>query len=230
MRQHVNPLSQTFQLPLQLPDLNSLFYDPYKPIHLDIGSARGKFLLELSAQQTSFNYLGLEIRKKLAEAADNDARKSDFGNVRFIFCNVNVSLENWLKKLPQNQLFRVSIQFPDPWFKRRHHKRRVLQPSLLKSIAAALQPSGELFFQSDILEAIKPMAKLVEISQCFDKPEKESISWMNNNPLAITTEREKYVIEQGLPVYRRLYIRNREIVPELRELIKRYEQFNEKII
>ena len=145
MRQHVNPLSSFFQLPLQLPPPDELFRVPDQPIHLDIGCARGRCLLGLAERDPHWNHLGVEIRRPLVTSADRDALASEHGNVRILFCNANISLEGWMKALKPDCLQRVSIQFPDPWFKRRHRKRRVLQPELLLAIAKALQPGRELF-------------------------------------------------------------------------------------
>ena len=163
MRQHVNPLSRFFQLPLQLPSPGELFDHPEQPIHLDIGCARGRCILGLAELNPAWNHLGVEIRRPLVTAADRDALNSDQGNVRVLFCNANISLESWLAALPNDRLQRVSVQFPDPWFKRRHRKRRVLQPALLLAIAAALQPGRELFLQSDVRAVSEPMVALTEL-------------------------------------------------------------------
>ena len=85
-----------------------------------------------------------------------------------------------MKALKEDQLQRVSIQFPDPWFKRRHRKRRVLQPALLLAIATALQPGRELFLQSDVLNVIKPMVALTELSACFP-PREDQRPWRASN-------------------------------------------------
>jgi tRNA (guanine-N7-)-methyltransferase len=61
VRQHVNPLSQFFQLPLSLPSKNVLFKKSHYPIHLDIGSAKGEFLIELATKCPDWNFVGLEI-------------------------------------------------------------------------------------------------------------------------------------------------------------------------
>ena len=164
MRQHVNPLSRYFQLPLRLPGVEDLFEQPQLPIHLDIGSARGKFLLEMAALNPNWNFLGVEIRLPLVRSADLKRKEKDINNLRFLFCNANVSLDNWLRNLSIDQLQRVSIQFPDPWFKNRHKKRRVLQPSLLIALCAALQSGGELFIQTDILDIFQNMTELIEMS------------------------------------------------------------------
>ena len=70
MRQHVNPLSRFFQVEKDLPVINELFENIDLPIHLDIGCARGKFLLEMAASNKDWNYLGMEIREPLVTSAE----------------------------------------------------------------------------------------------------------------------------------------------------------------
>ena len=226
MRQHVNPLSRFFQLPLQLPSPAELFDHPDQPIHLDIGCARGRCILGLAELNPAWNHLGVEIRRPLVTSADRDAVASGNGNVRVLFCNANISLESWLAALPEDRLQRVSVQFPDPWFKRRHRKRRVLQPALLLAIAAALQPGRELFLQSDVLAVIEPMVALTELSGCFNRPESDARPWRADNPLAVPTEREQYVLDKNLPVYRVLYQRNGRPLPDAEELENRWQELD----
>jgi len=223
VRQHVNPLSRFFQLPLELPPPQELFSDPGQPVHLDIGCARGRFLLALAQQKPEHNHLGVEIRRALVAAAEADRQQLGLGNLHYLFCNANISVEGWLTALAPGQLDLVSIQFPDPWFKKRHHKRRVLQPALLLAIAAALQPGKRLFMQSDILEVIEPMVAVTEASGCFSRPATDARPWRATNPLPVPTERETYVLEQGLPVYRVLYERNETPLPSLQELEQQLE-------
>lgn len=218
MRQHVNPLSQFFQLQRELPEPQSLFQQADLPIHLDIGSARGGFLLSLAEHEPRWNHLGVEIRQSLVQSAEREREHLGLTNLKFIFCNANISLEDWLSRLPRDCLQRASIQFPDPWFKRRHRKRRVLQPSLLLALARALQTGREFFIQSDVLSVIKPMAMLVELSQCFEGPPHDPQCWLIDNPFPIQTERERYANERELKVYRLLFRRNRNDCPSLMEL------------
>ena len=218
VRQHVNPLSRFFQLPLDLPPPAALFSDPSLPIHLDIGCARGRFLLALAPLQPSRNHLGVEIRRALVAAAEEERLSLGLSNLQVLFCNANVSLEAWLTALPAGQLELVSIQFPDPWFKKKHRKRRVLQPALLLAIAAALAPGRQLFLQSDVPAVIDPMVALCEASGCFERPENDARPWRADNPLPLPTERETYVLQQGLPVYRVLYERNDQPLPSLQTL------------
>jgi len=215
VRQHVNPLSRFYQLPRPLPPLPELFADPALPLHLDIGCARGRFLIAMAARSPDRNHLGVEIRRPLVAAAEAERLSLGASNLHFLFCNATINLETWLAALPPGRLALVTLQFPDPWFKIRHHKRRVLQPPLLRALAAALAPGRELFLQSDVLGLIEPMVELVEASGCFQRPLGDARPWRGSNPLPIPTERERLVLDQGLPVYRVLYQRNDAPPPPL---------------
>ena len=218
MRQHVNPLSRYHQLPRPLPAPQELYPHGERPLQLDIGCARGRFLLELAALQPEINHLGVEIRRPLVEAAEAERLELGLENLRFLFCNANVSLETWLRELPAGLLERVTIQFPDPWFKSKHHKRRVLQPPLLRAIATALPEGAALFLQSDVAAVIEPMVELCERSGCFERPAGDARPWRGDSPLPVATERERHVLAQGLPVLRVLYRRNGAAVPSLEAL------------
>jgi len=128
-----------------------------------------------------------------------------------------VNLPDWLGHLGAGQLELVTLQFPDPWFKLRHRKRRVLQPALLLAIAAALAPGRSLFLQSDVEALIAPMRQLVEASGAFELAAPE-LCGPQLNPLAVATEREGQVLAGGLPVHRSLYHRNTAPLPPLAEL------------
>ncbi len=211
MRQHVNPLSHFFQLPLSLPSKSILFRNSHHPIHLDIGSAKGEFLIELASKYTNWNFLGLEIREPLVSSSERKRKKLGLQNLKFLYCNVNISLDEWLLDLNLNQLKRVSIQFPDPWFKRKHLKRRVLKKSLINSIARSISKDGELFIQSDIFKLIEYMSNVIDESIYFDRKFIDGLRWLEKNPYKVYTDRESFVLKQNLPIYRAMYIRNSEL-------------------
>ena len=208
MRQHVNPLSQFFQLPLSLPSKNILFEKSHYPIHLDIGSAKGEFLIELATKYPDWNFVGLEIREPLVSLCEKKRRKLELTNLKFLFCNVNVSLDEWLSDLDFGQLKRVSIQFPDPWFKRKHFKRRVLKTNILNSIAKAMSKDGEIFIQSDIFKLIEYMTNTIDENRYFTRKNLVDLRSIEKNPYNVMTDREIFSLKKNLLIYRVMYIRN----------------------
>ena len=156
IRQHVNPLSAKYQKVIQCPEWPTVFAKPHQPLHLDIGCARGRFVENLAQHSPEWNVLGVEIREPLVIEANLNRNRLNLENCYFLFGNINIKPDAFLANLPPNCLQRVSIQFPDPWFKQRHSKRRVVQPDLVTAIANALPPAGDVFLQSDVLLLFAP--------------------------------------------------------------------------
>ncbi len=150
VRQHVNPLANKYATPIDPPDWSAIFANLQSPLHLDIGCGWGDFLLRMAASEPGWNFLGLEIRQPLVDTANQHKQLAGLTNLCYLFCNANNSLAPILQSLPGSCLARVSIQFPDPWFKNRHFKRRVVQPEVVELLAQYLQPGGLVFLQSDV--------------------------------------------------------------------------------
>lgn len=206
VRQHVNPLSQKYQAPITPPKWEQIYADLDKPFFLDIGSARGRFLLEMAESQPRYNYLGLEVREPLVEEANLMRDHLGFTNLHYLFCQVNVSLPTILSSLPKKSLYLVTIQFPDPWFKKRHAKRRIVQPELVDTLAQYLVPSkeGGVFLQSDVQFVSEEMTRYFAAHPKFIQSPPFLLA---ENPFPVATERETTVLSQGEPVYRTWFCR-----------------------
>jgi len=204
VRQHVNPLSSKFQQAIALPDWSQIYADLNRPILLDIGCARGRFLQQYAPIEPQWNFLGLEIREALVNDANQWREEQGLENLYFLFCNANISLTDILDSLPTGKLQQVAIQFPDPWFKKRHQKRRVVQPDLVETLAKFLPAGGEVFLQSDVLDVEVEMCDRFAENAAFQRT---STTWLAENPLPVATERELATLKKGEPVYRALFIR-----------------------
>jgi tRNA (guanine-N7-)-methyltransferase len=206
VRQHVNPLSYRYRSETPLPDWRSLYSNLNLPLHVDIGCARGSFIQQMALETPDWNFLGLEIRQPLVEAANRQRDELGLTNLHYWFGNANVSLSALLGSLPVGISKRVSIQFPDPWFKKRHMKRRVVQSELVKTIVKHLAPDGEVFLQSDVEEVATEMRDRFLENSAFQIT---STAWLATNPFPVATEREMATLGRNLPVYRCLFLKNR---------------------
>jgi tRNA (guanine-N7-)-methyltransferase len=204
IRQHVNPLSIVYQQSLIPPDWSVVYPDLSLPIHLDIGSAGGKFLLQIAQHDRDWNYLGIEIREALVIQANQDRDRASLSNLHYVFGNINTSLATLLSSLPPDKLQRISIQYPDPCFKNRHAKRRVVQPELVADLARYLPSGGEVFLQSDLEWVAREMSDRFGEHPAFRRTQTD---WLEPNPLGVPTEREVATLNRGLPVYRAIYQR-----------------------
>ncbi|GAB1541776.1 tRNA (guanosine(46)-N7)-methyltransferase TrmB [Scytonema sp. NUACC21] len=203
VRQHVNPLANKYQTPLSPLDWEKVYGKPNQPLHLDIGCAKGRFVLNMAQVEPNWNFLGLEIREPLVVEANKLREELGLVNLHYLFCNVNNSLRPLLSGLPQGTLQRVTIQFPDPWFKNRHAKRRVVQPELVTELAEFLAPGGIVFLQSDIELLAVEMCLRFAANSAFQRH--GAGEWLAENPLSVPTERETYTINKRQPVYRAVF-------------------------
>lgn len=204
VRQHVNPLANKYQTPVNPPEWDKIFALPTQPLHIDIGCGKGRFVLQMAQLASSWNFLGLEIREPLVDEANKWRDELGLTNLHYLYCNANNSLSPILSSLPEGVLQRVTIQFPDPWFKNRHAKRRVVQPELVEEIAKYLVPGGIVFLQSDVEVVAAEMRDRFLAHSAFQIQSKE---WLPENPLPVTTEREKSTVSRGEPVYRTVFVK-----------------------
>ena len=107
----------------------------------------------------------------------------------------------------------VSIQFPDPWFKARHKKRRVVQPGLVSALTDHLAPGGWLWMQSDVLDVAQDMRDVARATEperlrdCLEDFE----NWDAPKPeglLGVETERERASAALDRPVYKTLFYKD----------------------
>ena len=208
MRQHVNPLSKKYQTPVSPPNWENVYAQANQPLHLDIGCAKGEFLLSMAQLQPDWNFLGLEIREPLVEQATAKISELGLSNIHFLFCNVNNSLKPLIESLPAGMLRRVTIQFPDPWFKKRQAKRRLVQPNLVDTLANYLTDEGVVFLQSDVEAVAVEMCDRFEAHPAFQR--QATHTWLATNPLPVPTERELSTLSRGEPVYRALFLHREE--------------------
>ena len=209
MRQHVNPLSKHFFSINPLPPLNEVFENPKLPLHLDIGCAAGDYLFELSLKNKNWNYMGIEIREKLVINAKIKMKNSEYNNLYFLFGNANNIFAHSHNKLFINSITSISFNFPDPWFKKKHHKRRVIQPKFINFLSNSLQKRSLIFIKTDVSELFDYMDLTISESTSFKKLSIEDFRFNNSfNPYKIQTDREKYVLLNKLKIYEGIYIKS----------------------
>ena len=206
MRQHVNPLSKNFFEIDPIPPLNQVFENPKLPLHLDIGCASGDFLFELSLKNKNWNYIGIEIREKLVLNANLKMKSRENKNLYFSFGNANNIFNQSNNKSIINFITSISFNFPDPWFKKKHHKRRVIQPKLINLLSNSMKRGSLIFIKTDVRDLFDHMELTISESIKFKKiPYQDFKFYESFNPNRIQTNREKYVILNQLKIYESIY-------------------------
>ena len=208
MRQHVNPVSRNFNETENIPSLCEMFEDSKLNLHLDIGCGSGEFLFDLALVNTSWNYLGIEIREKLVKNAKISALEREIKNLYFIFGNANNILNDFQSKFIIKNLKSLSFNFPDPWFKKRHYKRRVIQPEFVDVLSNSLLKGSLIFIKTDVKDLFDYMDLTILSNLNFKKIDKKDFNYSESfNPNKVKTNREKYVIINQLDIFERIYIK-----------------------
>ena len=208
MRQHVNPLSKNFNEIERIPSLTEMFDDPKLNLHLDIGCAAGEFLFDLALVNNSWNYLGIEIREKLVKTAKSKVREREIKNLYFAFGNAINILNDVQSKFIIKNLKSISFNFPDPWFKKRHYKRRVIQPEFINILSNSLQKGSLIYIKTDVRDLFDYMDKTISNNFNFKTIDIKSFNHSESfNPNKVQTNREKYVIVNQLDIFDRIYMK-----------------------
>ena len=206
MRQHVNPLSKNFNQIKGIPSLVEMFGDSKLNLHLDIGCASGDFLFDLALVNTSWNYLGIEIRERLVKTAKSKVREKKIKNLYFLFGNAINILNDVQSKFIIKHVKSISFNFPDPWFKKRHYKRRVVQPEFINILSNSLPKGSLIFIKTDVKDLFDYMDSTISSNFNFQKIDKKDFDFSKSfNPNNLKTNRENYVILKQLDVFERIY-------------------------
>lgn len=117
-----------------------------QPITLEIGFGNGVTLVEQAAKNPAMNFLGIEVHKPGVGHCLLKAKNEDLENLRLI---VHDAIDVLEQQIPRQSLARVNLYFPDPWPKKRHHKRRIVQPDFVDLIADRLVTGGTFNIATD---------------------------------------------------------------------------------
>jgi tRNA (guanine-N7-)-methyltransferase len=172
------------------------------PVDVELGCADARFLFELAKTDPVTQHIGLEIREPVVDEVNRVAARDAVPNVKAYFAQINVHLDGLF---PDARLRRVFINFPDPWFKRAQHKRRLVTPELLEIIHKKLEPGGVLLFQSDVWDlALDALAVCEGATHLFTNTAGEW-SFTRDNPFPAKSLREVRCEEKQWRIWRMLY-------------------------
>lgn len=181
-------------------DWRALFGNDH-PVELEVGSGKGLFLANAARANPGHNFLGIELAKTYARRASERVARLGLTNVKVYPGDARPILARFV---PAASLRAVHVYFPDPWWKKRHRKRRVFSESLVADIERGLEPGGDLQVATDVEEYFGVICALMATRPRFlDIPLPEPKAPEHELDYLTNFER-KYRIE-GRPIYRKHY-------------------------
>ncbi len=181
-----------------------------RPLVLEIGFGYGQFLQHLARTRPDANIIGLEIANQCLDSAERAIDRKHLTNVRVIQSMAETALHHLF--IP-NSLSEVHINFPDPWFKKRHGHRRLIQRDTLDVLVSRLQPGAMLYLATDIIEYAEMSAELLRETSGLDNT--LSADWANDMPGRVVTKYEGRAQRDGRTCYYFAYRRNQQAAPDV---------------
>jgi len=170
----------------------------HRPLELEIGSGKGTFLAQQATQTPNVNYIGIEYAKAFWRYAADRCRRLGLDNVKLVHTEAGSFLRHYV---PDSCLRQLHVYFPDPWPKKRHHKRRLIQESFLRGVHRKLEPDGLVRIATDHAEYYQWMTEHIErTGELFDRLPFESPVSAGEGELIGTNFERKYR-RQGRPFY-----------------------------
>ncbi|AZR72118.1 tRNA (guanosine(46)-N7)-methyltransferase TrmB [Anoxybacter fermentans] len=174
------------------------FFGNSNPIHLEIGTGKGHFIIEIAEQHPEINFIGFEKVEEVLIYPARYAVEYDKKNMAFIYGDAQF-ITNYFAP---GEVERIYLNFSDPWPKKRHHKRRLTHPRFLNLYKEVLKVGGEIHFKTDnrdffefSLEKLSGNGFLLK-NITFDLHNSE---YAEKN---IMTRYEKKWVEMGKAIYR----------------------------
>jgi len=128
------------------------------PLEIEVGSGKGLFLQNAAERQHEHNFLGVEVSAKYARFTAARLAKRKIDNAISVHGD---GLHLFHTLVPDSSLVAVHVYFPDPWWKRKHRCRRVLNEAFLADVVRTLQPQGRLHFWTDVEEYFNSTLELI---------------------------------------------------------------------
>jgi tRNA (guanine-N7-)-methyltransferase len=172
-------------------------------VELEVGSGKGLFLATTAAARADTNFLGVEIAFGYARFTAGRLARAALPNVRIIHGDAQTLLRD---HLPDRCLAAIHVYFPDPWWKARHRKRRVLSTAFLEQAGRVLAPDGRLHVWTDVEEYFRESLELAAASGHFGPPEEERVQPAEHD-LDYRTHFERRTRLAGEPVWRAVLVR-----------------------
>jgi tRNA (guanine-N7-)-methyltransferase len=167
-------------------------------VELEIGFGHGLFLYERALARPDAKVFGIEIKKKWSYLVAERCKKRGLSNV----IAWGADARHVLPRVPPQSVARVFMNFPDPWWKRRHMKRQLTGDTLLDEVARLLVPEGEFFVQTDVEERAQRHLAALREHGAFELAGDKG--YLTENPYSARSNREARAAEDGLPVFRTL--------------------------
>lgn len=163
------------------------------PVEIELGIGKGRFIMAAAQARPQVNFVGVEWAAKYLRIAQARSQKRRLGNLRLVRAEAREFVEFFV---PSSSVQAFHLYFPDPWPKKRHHKRRLFNAGFLAEVERALEPGGRLWLATDHEEYFQVMVEVLRANPRFWVVE---AGWEG-----VKTNYEEKYLTAGKPICRRV--------------------------
>ncbi|WP_067727027.1 tRNA (guanosine(46)-N7)-methyltransferase TrmB [Oceanobacillus damuensis] len=168
-----------------------------RPIHIEVGTGKGQFLVGMAKQHPDINFIGIEMAKSIIVSAAQKVVDAEVENLLLL----NENAADLREIFAENEVATIYLNFSDPWPKNRHEKRRLTYHTFLEQYKEVLDPTGKVIFKTDNRGLFE--YSLVSFNQFGMKLEEVNLDLHAvNDPLNVMTEYEEKFAAKGQVIYR----------------------------
>src|SRR5262245_7905975 len=172
-----------------------------RPVEIEVGCGKGLFILNAAQNCANVNFFGIEIVRKYQLYAATRIAIRKLTNVRMACADARQFMRD---RVPPASVQAIHVYYPDPWWKKRHHKRRVFTPEFVDSCVRALRPGGLFHLATDVEEYFAVMKDLCgRRAELFERP--PPVPTTADHDMDYLTNFERKARRQGQPVFRALF-------------------------
>lgn len=183
-------------------DWQAVFHNS-NPIEIEVGCGKGLFIITAGQACPNVNFFGIEIVRKYQLYTATRVAIRKLANVRMACADAKPLLRD---RVPAASVQAIHVYYPDPWWKKRHHKRRLFTPDFVESCARALKPGGLLHLATDVEEYFAVMMEL-----CRQRPDLRKLPPpqlpAGRHDMDYLTNFERKARKKGQPVFRAMFER-----------------------
>lgn len=143
------------------------------PVEIEIGFGKCGFLLAIAAYQPTINFVGIESARKYYRKGITKVQRAELKNIRLLW---GEAFHIFKQYVPDNSVATIYINFPDPWPKRRHTKRRLLKAEVVELLAQKLTPNGCIEIATDVEPYMNQIQEVFQTNNMY-----EMVSYQTSN-------------------------------------------------
>jgi len=174
-----------------------------RPVEVEVGFGKGRFLIETAASRPVVNFLGIEVARKYLDLVAWRILQRGLTNVKLIHEEAEAVFRH---RIASGTVDACYIFFPDPWPKKRHHKRRLLQRPFIDDVASSLVPGGRLHFVTDFKDYYEAALPFLQEHPELEPVDREPAD-IGAEDLVLGGYELKY-LEQGRSIYRTVWAKS----------------------